>query len=99
MKTHPSLTEKWINHLNGYLTIKGYLITIQQKQSLDLYKFVQAYREHWTVENFLDSYPECANEERAVRILWKEFRRYSQKELADLAIDMIHEFNSEEDKE
>lgn len=63
----------------------------EQMHSLSLYLTIRDYREFITAECFLDRFPECENEKEHIELLFAHFRVQTQQELAELAIEMIHE--------
>jgi hypothetical protein len=69
----------------------GQSVVSELSQSLDLVRAINSYRAYATPEKLFNAYPELEAQKQYVDLLWKHFSSISTEELADLAIEMIHE--------
>ena len=64
------------------------------KDKFNAFDFLKARASYWEFPNQEDlfkEYPMLKEQEEYINILWKAFKTYSQEEMADLGIEMIHD--------
>lgn len=85
MPSEQELTSKLFN------IAEDIIIETDKKHSLNVLKCLQTYRNCPSIEVLLTHKPELVTEIDELYKLWKTFDTMSEKELSDLAIELIHE--------
>jgi len=67
------------------------ILTDEQKQALNLLKCIQTYRVYPSVAQLLSSRSKLVYQLDDIYKLWRRFDRLSNKELAELAMELINE--------
>jgi hypothetical protein len=67
------------------------ILTEEQKQALNLLKCIQTYRVYPSVAQLLASRSKLVYQLDDIYKLWRRFDRLSNKELAELAMELINE--------
>jgi hypothetical protein len=67
------------------------ILTDEQKQALNLLKCIQTYRVHPSVAQLLSSRSKLVYQLDDIYKLWRRFDRLSNKDLAELAMELINE--------
>ena len=90
-------TIEYCSELRGNFYGYWHSVTGYRQSSFDTLRNIDFYRKYVFVSDLIEAYPSMEPQEAFLDILWRYFDEFTSVEIAELAIDMIHEVTKDDE--